>query len=70
MEERQRHTTTRDLTRTTNAIPDDCPFCPGNEKQTPPEITKTSDGDPLDVIPDIIPAPVLTPMEDSGCFRV
>ena len=27
------------------AGPDDCPFCPGNESMTPPEVARTGDGD-------------------------
>jgi UDPglucose--hexose-1-phosphate uridylyltransferase len=31
---------------TTSAVPVDCPFCPGHEDQTPPELYRTGDGAP------------------------
>src|SRR6478736_1766930 len=31
---------------TTSAVPLDCPFCPGHEDQTPPELYRTGDGAP------------------------
>jgi UDPglucose--hexose-1-phosphate uridylyltransferase len=31
---------------TTSAAPLDCPFCPGAENQTPPELHRTGDGEP------------------------
>jgi UDPglucose--hexose-1-phosphate uridylyltransferase len=43
------------------AIPDDCPFCPGHENMTPPEVSRTGEGGPdtpgwrVRVVPNLYP---------------
>jgi UDPglucose--hexose-1-phosphate uridylyltransferase len=43
------------------ALPDDCPFCPGHEHMTPPEVYRTGDGGPdtpgwrVRVVPNLYP---------------
>ena len=43
------------------AGPDECPFCPGHEAETPPEVARTGDGDPdqpgwrIRVVPNLYP---------------
>jgi UDPglucose--hexose-1-phosphate uridylyltransferase len=43
------------------STPSDCPFCPGNERLTPPEVFRTGDGEPdtpgwrLRVVPNLYP---------------